>query len=525
MRGLYKVLLADDEILDLEGMRTFIPWDQLDMKVVDAVTNGFAAYKVIEQEEIDVLVTDVRMPNMSGLELARKALEKRKNLRIIFVSGHQDFNYVKQALSLNACSYVLKPMDDQELIQSLNKIRHELDLDKSRQVKELAYRHMVPIVKNEYLLKLLEGSIDHITLEVLRQEYGMKGFAWPGLVAVMETDDLSWKLNPFDDKEKDELLADFFGTVITLCRNKNIVHVCKITKQRLAMLLDRSIDLSAVEQIITCLNSKYPFTVTVGVGVLAKGLAELQESYRQAVEALDFKIFHGKGKIINSNEVRAPIMEDAKNLDFQFESLLSAMSKYNLVQIYHELDEMFKLSMNMRSKFTVQNFAMYSIMKLDEHLHTMDEDLFQMLNIELKNLDILLQFETVDDIRSWLRRRLFEISEKLHLKKQKKNWKLIQDIIRYVTDHLDSTISLRNVANQFSFSPNYLGQLFKEETGRNFSEYVVKLRMEKASQLLKDRNLKIYEVANSVGYRYLPYFSRQFKETFGLTPVEYKRKY
>jgi two-component system response regulator YesN len=522
---MYKVLLADDEILELEGMRTFIPWEEIGLEVVEAVNNGFAAYNVIEQIEIDILVTDVRMPNMSGLELARKALEKRKNLRIIFVSGHQDFNYVKQALSLNAYSYVLKPMDDQELIQALIKIREELDLEKRRHEKELAYENMVPIVKNEYLLKLLEGSYDQSTLDVLIQEYGLINFAWPGQVAIMETDDLSWKLNPFSDKEKSELLADFLGNVISLCLERNIAHVCKLSKKRLVMLIDSNIGISMMEQLIEHLKIKYPFTVTVGVGGNVYGLNEFQDSYQEAVEALDFKMFYGKGKVIRFETVWAPEMEEAKSLDIQVNSLLAAMSNYELPRIYDALDEMFKLSLKMKSKFTIQNFAMYIIMKLDHHLHTRNEDLFQMLDIELKNLDILLQFETIDDIRSWLRLRLFEISEMLHLKKQKKNWKLTQEIIEYIIDHLSSNVSLRDVANQFSFSPNYLGQLFKEETGINFSEYIVKLRMEKASDLLKNSKLKIYEVADQVGYRYMPYFSRQFKETFGMTPMEFRRKH
>ena len=109
---MYKVLLADDEHLDLEGMRTFIPWSELGMEVVGAVSNGFSACELMERQAIDILVTDVNMPHMSGLELARRAMDRKPDVRVVFVSGHQDFHYVKQALSLKACSYVLKPMDE-----------------------------------------------------------------------------------------------------------------------------------------------------------------------------------------------------------------------------------------------------------------------------------------------------------------------------------------------------------------------------------------------------------------------------
>ncbi|GLX69492.1 response regulator transcription factor [Paenibacillus glycanilyticus] len=267
---MYKVLIADDEVLDLEGMRMFIPWTELGLEVVAAVNNGFDAYEVLKEKKIDILVTDVHMPSMSGLELARKAQETDGcgDLRVIFVSGYQDFHYVKQALSLRAYSYVLKPMDDAELVEALVQVKKELDQET---------RH----------------------LEEERQ----------------------WR---------DAFLKSPSGR-------------------------------------------------------------------RQAAEAVP----GDKGK------------------------------------------------------------------------HT----------------------------------------------------KLIQEMIVYMKEHLHRSLTLKEVADRFSFSPNYLGSMFKEETGTGFSEYVIAMRMEKAGQLLKDPKVKIYEVADLVGYRYMPYFSRQFKETFGMTPIEFRRQH
>jgi len=260
---MYRVLLADDESLDLEGVQRFIPWSDLNMEVVAAVNSGFAALEVMEHEGIDILVTDVRMPNMSGLELARKALDKWSSLKIIFISGYQDFHYVKQAIALKAYSYVLKPMDDNELIESLLQIKNDLDRDQ-KQKAEQAYKNVVmPIDQNAYVL---------------------------------------------------------------------------------------------------------------------------------------------------------------------------------------------------------------------------------------------------------------------YEKKHKKNWKLIQEIEKYMQLNLHSNITLRDLANRFSFTPNYLGFMFKEGTGKSFSECLVDMRMERAWELLQNPTIKIYEVADQVGYRHLPYFSKQFKETFGMTPNECRRQ-
>jgi two-component system response regulator YesN len=416
---LYKVLLADDEKLDLEGMKAFVPWNDLRMEVVDGVSNGFAACKVLEEVKIDILVTDVNMPNMSGLELAKRALEKWKDIKIIFVSGYQDFNYAKQALSLNACDYLLKPMDDQELIDSLIKVSKIIDEERTHQ--ELFWQ-MVPLVKNEFLLQLFEGSYNATGLNVINNEYHMKDFVWPGRISILELDDIPWKLNVSEEKEQAVAMNSLLQQVASICNMHDIKQICKISNRRLALMMEETTVLSVLEQLIRQIKNELSFTMTIGVGGVFQGITEIQHSYKQATEALNYKMFQGKGKVIEYRKVRTIERDDANN------------------------------------------------------------------------------------------------------KNQNKNWKLIQEIIDYVQERMKNNITLRDVAEQFSFSPNYLGLLFKEVTGKNFSEYLIMMRLEKACDLLKNTNLKIYEVADVVGHRYLPYFSRQFKETYGVTPLEYRRK-
>ncbi|MGP0584027.1 response regulator transcription factor [Paenibacillus timonensis] len=278
---MYKVLLADDEHLDLEGMRTFIPWSELGMEVVGAVSNGFSACELMERQSVDILVTDVNMPNMSGLELARRALDRKPDVRVVFVSGHQDFHFVKQALSLKACSYVLKPMDDDELVASLRQITLELEYEANRKRTE------------EQLLQMMQA------------------------------------LGAPDGRDS------------------------KDARDRLAE--------------------------------------------PEPLEPSDLRNMPGSSR-------------------------------------------------------------------------------------------------------------------------------LIREIVATMQARLHENLTLKQIAQQFAFSPNYLGHLFKEETGQGFSEMLTELRMERARELLRDPKVKIYEVAGQVGYRYMPYFSRQFKETFGMTPMEFRKR-
>ncbi|MBB3111207.1 two-component system response regulator YesN [Paenibacillus phyllosphaerae] len=513
----YRVLLADDERLDLEGMRTFIPWEELGLHVVDAVSNGFNARSVLESEQIDILVTDVRMPHMSGLELAEQAMEGRKDLKVIFVSGYQDFHYAKKAMSLNACGYVLKPMDDQELIDSLVKARNQLDQVRKQ---EAAYSSMVPVVKNEYLLQLFEGTYTNAAIDVLERDYQLSLFDWPGRAVVLEIDDFAVHTSLMQEQEGKGLTQTLMEQLMNVVQDSKTVFMCKVDQARIALLVDATV---RVEQLLLKLRERMPCTITAGAGTMCGSVPELSRSYRQALEALDNKMFKGKGKIIDYHEISTSEMEDIRTFDLRMDALFQALSSYELVRIHDELGALFLAAKNVKSKFTVRNYALYILMKLHDHLRTLNEDLFQLLGMDLKSLDVIMQFETIDDIHLWLRQRMFTISELLHSKGQKKNWKLIREIIQYVEERIASNITLRDIAEQFSFSPNYLGLLFKEETGQNFSEYLIMLRMERACALLKETNLKIYEIADRVGYRYLPYFSRQFKETYGKTPLEFRR--
>jgi two-component system, response regulator YesN len=521
------VLLADDEMLDLEGMLRFIPWKELGMEVTEAVNSGFAAIEVLRREKIDILVTDIRMPNMTGLELVRKALEYCEDLHVIFVSGYQDFSYVKQALELDAYSYVLKPVDDQELIESLNKIKQALDEKEKRRQNEQTLMQVKPILKKEYLLRLLEGSSDPAIVQMLSEEDHTNSMIFPIRVAVLERDDMIyWKMNSYTDNQKQEMLHNFDYTIEAFCDNHHIQYTCKISQQRRVILINTVHERTHVlHQLIDHIAKQFPFTITIGLGKEIDNLENLHESYRQALIALDYKLFIGKGRCIHVDQIETKQIEDFQNFTIQLEVLFEAMNNYELVRIHDEIEQLFNQAMHLRSRFSIYNFAMYIILKLDGYLQSLNEDLFQILDMKLENLDILQHFETIHDIRTWLLKKVFEISELLNRRKQKKNWKLIRDLTEYIRNHLHDNITLRDVANRFSFSPNYLGLLFKEGTNQSFSEYLTSLRMEKACELLKEPNSKVYEVANSVGYRYLPYFSKQFKETYGVTPNEFRRNH
>lgn len=522
---MYNVLLVDDEELDLEGMKRFIPWADLGMEIKGCVNNALSACEVLDQHHIDILVSDVNMPYMSGLELAKLALQRNPNIRIIFVSGFQEFSYVQQALSLKAYSYVLKPMEDSELIASLMKVKRDIDEQRKQREVERAYQDLIPIAKSDLLLRLFEGEdlTDREFMTKLIHTHELHRLKWPIRVAVMELDVLL-RLE-HDHPSSLEQSRIFLKQFHEASNREGKIPYCKLSAERIAMLLEAEGIEDRIAKLLDAAQRRLSVSVTMGLGAPVQQSEQLYESYRQAVQAVEGKMFLGKGGIINYEEVRVePGMLDSRMLDAHMNSLMKAVIEYELVLIHDEIDNLFRSVTSLRSKYTVHNLTGYIIWKLEQHLSAIHEDLFELLGLDIHKLDILQQFETIHDIRRWLLYRVFEISEKLHQKSNSQDRQFIRNVVKAIRERMNENITLKDIAQQFSFSPSYFGFLVRDKSGHTFNELLVQLRMERACELLKQPGLKIYEISDQVGYRYLPYFSRQFKEKFGMTPLEYRRK-
>jgi YesN/AraC family two-component response regulator len=360
---MYRALLVDDETLDLEGLRQSIPWNELGIEVAASVNSSFEALEILEKDAVDILVTDIRMPIMSGLELSEKAKVRKNTLKVVFISGYSDFQYAQKAVQISAGGYVLKPVDDEELIQVLKGVVSTLDKEREFSMLKQSINDTMPLFKSEEVLQL----------------------------------------------------------------------------------------------------------------------------------------------------------------DEKMEQLLKAVVQDDVERISSLLDEILILVGGMKSRLMVLDFFLHVLYKLNGFLQTMNENLGSILGNDFNYTAALVRFEAIDDIIIWLKDVLYKINEYLRLKQKKKNSKLIGEIQKYVCDNLIHNLTLKDAADYFAFSPNYLGYLYKEETGENFSDFLIRKRMEKACELLRDPKRKVFEVADLLGYTNLTHFCRRFKETFGVTPGNYRK--
>jgi two-component system response regulator YesN len=346
------------------------------------------------------------------------------------------------------------------------------------------------------------------------------------LVAVVEIDDIGRKMeHPYDEISGNDF-REILDKVIHFVQEHHIGICCKTADHRIAILLDDTKQqfYEKMEQLVAHVKERTPYSITVGLGTVVSCPMELASSYRYARESLEYKMFQGKGKVVRKKRSTSLLSSDSFDLDNEVRRLISVLAAYELNSVSGFLDKTFHFINGFDCKETVYNFMIQLVTKIDTHLQTMNESFYSLLGWNFQNLNQLYRFETVDDIRNWLNRVLFEIAELLFLKGQKKHFRLTQEIKRYIEDRKDMILTVSDVSEAFSFSSSYLGALFKEETGVNLIDYLIAKRMERVREMLLDPTLRVYEIADRTGYKNITHFNRQFKAMFGVTPTDYRKQ-
>ncbi|WP_306066602.1 response regulator [Paenibacillus odorifer] len=517
------VLLVDDEVIDLEWLRRRVAGsDHLPLHSVRTATSGFSALKMMEQHRIDIILSDIRMPIMSGVEFARKAKEINPEVHLLFISGHQDFNYAKEAIQLNASGYLLKPVDDDELNKTLTELCAKIEKERKQHI---SLSETLTLVNQELLLRWFNetapGQVETHIHNVLTSY--LQGAS---AVAIVEIDDMARKIQTWTEEERSLWSSTANQFIRKFAQDQNLGMVITTYDYHFVILaaVQEQYFTALMEELIRSFYQEFSCSITIGRGMYTTELGKLHDSYRQAQAALSIKWIVGKNRIIQDASEWSPKEKIASDLEVIVDRMLKAMLDYDLTTIDDCLLQLFAGDSPLSQKNDIYDIIIRITSKLHADLQQMNEHLYEILNWDSHHPFVLFQFETVHDILSWLRRRFFELSELLYLKRQRQKRKLIDEITEYVKERLDQKITLNEVAAHFDFTPNYLGHLFKVETNSLFSDFLSELRMKRVCELLEDPTKKVYEIAEQAGYKNIIYFNRQFKQCMGMSPGEYRKK-
>jgi len=528
-----KMIIADDERWVRTAIRTIIPFEDLGLVLSSEASNGIEALELCREHEPHILVTDIMMPGLNGLELINELTDMLPDLKIIIISGYNDFEYAKTAMKYGVKDYLLKPVDENELIQVLRRIIDELNssemMKKEKEVRQEQYKKAWPVICEAFLNRLITQN--NMTADNIRNEamtYGMDLSGNHFTVCVCSPDEtphlsLTPQTHEYVKTIVKRTMKRYAGAVTFPPENDRTVLV-SIIKGRSEDDIRHAHDICR-----RILKKKYCLDISCGVSSTANTPCMLQRLFPEAVRALDTRFWQGPGTFARhtpdciSADPKLTLQEDMLNkiiLNIKLSNLQTALTYIDSISESLKAEQQHNFSPSLAKEFYWQFI----------------QSLIIMLNIQLPFIhqetvvsgqhpyDRIRGMKFFTDLESYTKELLQHIFDFYHDKNPVDNTNLIENAKKVIESNFAGDISLEQVARHVHLSPAYLSELFKKQTGMSFIDYKTIVRIENAKKLLMMPSATISEVSAQVGYTDPKYFSKLFKKITGKTVYEYKKE-
>lgn len=521
---MHTVLLVDDEIFARQGLKSLIDWSACGFEITGEADNGEDALKLIRKSKPSLVVTDIRMPVLDGLELIRRTVEQEQHQpSFIIISGYDDFKYAQQAVRFGVHDFILKPIDELVLQETLNRLNQKLTQEKTERLQRERLK------KSELFTALLKGELnDADELAECRRVLGIptRGKLFYTLV---EVNDLHPWRQGASDWSQPRYESALRGVLARIHHNLAEVYLHE-HRNRTGFIAaadhipyggDIDIFISSIQK---QLSRELQYPVYVYAGAVVDSVKEAGEAYRTAKEALQYKYANGEEMTVNYARIA--------HLPLRFEDLDSALCE-RLCEHVEERDEKAIVCDidAIFNEFDHKGYAPEAIKLAVHKCVTGIMGIVRRMGIgdpSVASLEPIIGWHDYNLSLGEIKRLLLEFaleSSRLLNRQRKEMMKTnIGKIKAYIEAHYMENISLKSIAARFYIHPVYLGQLFKKNYGCYFNEYLLRLRVGEAKKLLRQTDLRIYEIAERVGFRNADYFVTQFEKIERMTPSEYRNK-
>jgi two-component system response regulator YesN len=517
----YKVLLVDDERAILRGLRHVVPWEEFGFFIAAEARNGLAALNLLENGGFRLVVCDIRMPIVDGLTFIKSAKELDDGVRFVILTGYDDFAYLKEAVKLGVENYLLKPVDPDELSATLIMIGEKIE----REPKHRGWnRHDPGLLKDNTLSRLIFGTISSSELLDKAELFDFDTKAERYTVAVLKhlvcssQDEAECAADDFrvsckkaldeaiDSRRQGVSFIDYHGEIVVILygedrrKQRDLLRYC-------------------LEEIRG--STGHGFFASVGTAVTS--LMEAVESYRKAKKAQLYHIIDPDKVLYDCCEVDLGAEKPAGRIDYDESELARLMSSGSLGALHQWLDITYDklLGTPGMTPDKVQSFSISLMLALlgDPKILLVGRiNVFEDLKVFVDELACLNNSRELKNLVKGTAEKVYN-SRRMHLDHCTP---VVSSVLEFTGHHYREPLSLYEVAERFRINPAYLGQLFKKETGRIYSEYVNGLRIGEAKELLATSSLSAKVISLQVGYQNPNYFYRIFKKLVGISPSEFR---
>ena len=535
-----KVFLVEDEVVMRNGIKNNIPWEQEGFEFVGEASDGELAYPLIKREKPDILITDIRMPFMDGLELSRLVKKELPQIKIIILSGYNEFDYAKTAISIGVTDYLLKPISSAKLLEAVKKVGDmiEKEQDNVRLMERYEKEMEENILQEKHKLWGALASNRLSTIELLEkgQRLGMDFTASAYMVflfKLMQEGDATGCSDELNRaSEKVNSLSGNWKKVLSFDRSPE--GWAFLIKGESETEVLENFDETKKELLnLVAMHPKVEYFG--GLGSIVQRIGDIQNSYKEAARAFSSRFFLDANQIADSAEMVSLHNEEDGKIDVS--KMLSKKREHELVEKFFKngtveevdsfLDELFQSIGEQNCKSLL--YRQYVVMDL----FFCATDFLGNLEISTEELpeecrDINQIVEKAGNAQSLRHQIGILFSETMMLRdghSKKKYSKLLEDAKAFIDENYrHDDMSLNMVAAQVNISPSYFSTIFSSEMGQTFVEYLTHVRLEKAKELLMCSNMRTAEIGYEVGYKDSHYFSYIFKKVVGCSPKEYRNR-
>ena len=504
---MFKILVADDEQFIRKGIITILRRNITEPLEIFEAKNGIEAIEQVENERPHLIITDINMPGLDGLQFIRDIKEKHINTDILLLSGYSTFEYAQQAISLGVKEYITKPIDKDEFVALINKYIHKITQEKQKaftehEQKKESYR-IIEGVKEDFLVAFLSSVSVEESSHYIKQLKELKvEFKPQWYTCVVFQYELTPENHDYIDFVVKNILDEYLQNNLPgflLNANYNAgrtISIFETNQEGFSSPAKKSLIRNTASTVANITKIR----VFAGVGATALGFEHLQRVFRQALEALEYKIFDAGDNVCVHEEITSGEM-----IALPRKILLG-----NDLEVRTRLNHIFRQGQTKEVLTSLRQFYEQVLSHLSKRIPQKEQNDYKPFE----------SFWTLDELKREVK---YQLDKLHHISADSAiNVKLMKEILAFIDENISDDLDLTIVAEKFNRSPSYISTMFKRFDSDGFNAYVTEKRISKAKKLLLDSHISIQDIAEACGFRNAKYFSSVFKKKEGLSPREYR---
>ncbi len=506
---MYRLLIIDDEPMVREGIKILLPWEDYGFEITSDACDGKEGLKKVLELLPDLVLVDIKMPGLSGIELIKNAKEQGFKGKFIILTGHSDFEFAKSAISLGVRAYLLKPIDEDELINNINDIVKELDAKKDMDAF-LSSSELT--AKKELLRRLLVSSCDRNEMEKEIKKYGLDFYYAKYCVAILAPKIKKYYFEEYVGMEEQNYPKEIIGELEKVYIKDKLV------------LIGKGYGYEQFEELLKQYNEKVKHIIGEGlfitIGHDVANWWDICFSYECAKMLSDYQFLLEDKEIINIQMVEGmDLKEDNETFDSQIAYFIEIGDISEIRNILTQRKEYYQSKLLNESDIKIK--IAYSLNKIHGKLEKSYENKKEDMGDFNDVLNTIKDSYTLDEIMEGVLKYCLRISEVV---KTASTDNVVKRMLLFMEKNYEKDLKLESLSKVFNYNSAYLGKIFKKNTGDSFNNTLDIIRINNAKRLLSETELKVYQVSEQVGYSNIDYFYSKFKKYVGVSPKEFKKR-